>query len=708
MESVCCTGARATYLLRTPTSFDSSSLTKPPTNYRLWLTSRNIYLEPVAALLSVPSKPSNQDHSLVVASAKGTVSWSKITQPDQEEGRPVATTPKTFSLDLDVQTAFVTENHLYVLTGPGRVLRLPLESLGSMDNKDLEIMDLPPLCALSLILSHDSTAVEGLYGLNQRGQLLRFPADWTKHARPQGVVNARDTVGRALSELKRLSDQVKRLEIQCQLENQRIATYNRLVFELQQSVLASSSRQDVSHGSSGGEDVEMELDIEPGLLVETSVSTFSHIVSNGFEGTKRFYARLRVKSRANIDWSSGWSVGVNVASKVEFCPHGKPTATSQHNTGTNTRMHHQTFASLRTLNRHSPWTLDIELDREMVHSLPLQVSIGLLFRELGDASGTSDNFKSDEGGFAAYFVLDSVDLDVLDFVEGVEDPLKRDVPAFVQHQPRSRPTTTTNNADSKDEGEQEGCIQCKVEIGDSSDAGAGTEMNKKDAASLFRPIEFEIDTTSIPIAQCLPALLFLEGCDHDGSSRAVKVVDMAAAGGGRKQGMGLGMSVGIEVRMKAQASFRTCFVLPEECLTSSGLPVIRPIIPTSAKQLQGQGHRNTFRIDNDAMAVRSFGKPWGSGVDVAGLTGLAGGHGQIEDPDFGMVWVDLIEGPALSAAAAGSGSGGSYGRQQQEQHGRGQPKEGVVKAHVLVRGSDFERVFVVRQALERRIHALFD
>lgn len=89
------------------------------------------------------------------------------------------------------------------------------------------------------------------------------------------------------------------------MENQRIATYNRIVFELQQSVMAASSsgssRQDI--GAEGGDDVDME----PGLLIETSLSTFSHVVSDGYEGTKRFYARLRIKSRTNINWSRGWS-----------------------------------------------------------------------------------------------------------------------------------------------------------------------------------------------------------------------------------------------------------------------------------------------------------------------------------------------------------------------------------------------------------------
>jgi hypothetical protein len=56
-----------------------------------------------------------------------------------------------------------------------------MASLGLLDLKDQEIMDLPPLCAISPIFSDDEAkTVEGLYGFNQQGQLLTFSAEWTK------------------------------------------------------------------------------------------------------------------------------------------------------------------------------------------------------------------------------------------------------------------------------------------------------------------------------------------------------------------------------------------------------------------------------------------------------------------------------------------------------------------------------------------------
>ncbi|KAF8934882.1 hypothetical protein BGZ47_010144 [Haplosporangium gracile] len=170
--------------------------------------------EPIAALLVIPSKTPGRGQSLLVVGSRGTMSWNE-TQVGQD-GTPLASAPKTLALDMDLQSAFVAEEHLYVFTGKGRLLRLPLASLKFADHKDQEIMDLPPLCAISPIFSNDDTkTIEGLYGFNQQGQLLKFPAEWKKHARTQGVVDARETVGRALSELENLSDLVKRLETQC-------------------------------------------------------------------------------------------------------------------------------------------------------------------------------------------------------------------------------------------------------------------------------------------------------------------------------------------------------------------------------------------------------------------------------------------------------------------------------------------------------------
>lgn len=142
-------------------------------------------------------------------------------------------------------------------------------------------------------------------------------------------------------------------------------------------------------------------------------------------------------------------------------------------------------------------------------------------------------------------------------------------------------------------------MQCKVENENSSDANTsittstntttGTGMDV--AVSAFRPIEFEIDTTSIPIQQCLLAL-FMDNCDDSygvsgggGSSgrRVVKIVDMMAVGQTGRMVNGATMN-------KVQACFRTYFILPDECPTSGDITtagfgvVIRP--PTQQQQQQ--------------------------------------------------------------------------------------------------------------------------
>ncbi|KAG0298184.1 hypothetical protein BGZ96_001729 [Linnemannia gamsii] len=335
----------------------------------------------------------------------------------------------------------------------------------------------------------------------------------------------------------------------------------------------------------------------------------------------------------------------------------------------------------------------------MVSSLPLQVSIGLMFHEIGLSHPQSTSYADVHvggRGFAAYFVVDSLNMDVLDFVEGVDDPLRRDVPAFVQRRPLPPATSACNKSMKKDgegdEDEVDECMQCKFEKGNTS--GTDTSVGAMEAASAFRPIEFEIDTTSITIPQCLPALLF-DPCDSDryghGSRRPVKIVDMMSIAGKKQQQLGM-----------TEACFRTCFVVPDECLSSSFavrsdlLPLIRSNAQQQQQGIQEQCHRNNlFGTDAVVGGRCSRNSTWASGAP-AGQGGGFGAGGQIEDPDLRLVWVDL-EVP--------SSGGGRYGRQDQQ----GQEKEeGRVRAQALVRGSDLERVFVVRQALEQRIRALFD
>ncbi|KAG0206202.1 hypothetical protein BGX33_007514 [Mortierella sp. NVP41] len=615
--------------------------------------------EPIAALLIVPSQSPASVQRLLVVGERGTVSWTEILDQDSA---PVVTTPKTLSLEVDIRSAFIIQAHLYLLTAKGRVLRAPLATIGSMNTKDLEIMDLPPLCALvpipSIHAHAGETNLDGFYGLNQQGQLLRFSAEYAQYARPQGVVEARESVGKALLELERLSDQVKQLEIQCQ-----------------QSVMSSTARR----GDNESEDVDVE---QASLLIETCLTTFSHVVSGGYEGSKRFYARLSIRSRANIDWSQGWSVAVNMASKVESCPHGKIIH------GQNSRTHHQTFANLRTLTRQTPWTLDIELDRQMLKSLPLQVSIGLQFRELCDSRTTVSPEGEVEDGFGAYFVVDSLELDALHFVEAVEDPAKQSLPALlhmglsttaitstsaatttttpmqVDH-PRFNATITTSDRDHKDKDrkgkEHEGCMQCKVEKGNTS-------------VNALLPIEFEIDTVLINLQQCLPALL------GDGRMVAVASASVVAGLTAMVAAWGGGGGGGL-----AQSCFRACFTLPDECLTSAiGF----------VSEMQGHGNTN---------AIRNRVGTWGrNGILTA--VGGGGGSGHIENPDAKIVWVDLEEVPiATTAAGGGLGVGGQRQQQQQQQQ-----QGTTVRVRVSVRGSDLTRVQVVRRALEKRIRALFD
>ncbi|KAF9922604.1 hypothetical protein FBU30_007273 [Linnemannia zychae] len=532
----------------------------------------------VASIFTTPRNTLSHGHKLLVIGTNGVISWSEIPEYVQDSF-PVA--PKSLSLDTNAQHAFITRTHLYILNEIGQVVRLPTEQLELTTSKDLEIMSLPLLCALSPITSHDSRSFDGL------------------HARPQRLVETRETVGRALSELERLSDQIKQLEVQCQLENQRITTYNRL----------------------------------------------------------------------------------------------------------------------------TPWTLDFELDREMVSSLPLQVSIGLLFREF-EHDRTSMTIAKEEGIFSAYFVVDDLDLDILDFVEGVEDPLLYEIPAPVQRLPSFPSTAITNttlhynnksldnsNDGHNDEGQEEekSCVQCTNENGNlfGPDIKAATSH-----ASAFQPIEFEIDTASIPPSQCLSALFFQE--DNEISCRkSIKVIDMTAL-----RRTTISTTTAIATVTTTQACFRTCFILPGECLSSfrRASAVCHYFGPTTQQQRQQQHqqtrHQQPYNPGKRFNTVDELKRQvsWRTSEEILVAAD------QIEDSEFKMVWVDL-EVEQLSNKdrdeenkRKGLHQAQDYTKQQHQQQQMQQPQEeheGLVRAHVLVRGSDPERVFAVHQTLEKRIHELF-
>ncbi|KAF8978273.1 hypothetical protein BGZ46_006640 [Entomortierella lignicola] len=230
---------------------------------------------------------------------------------------------------------------------------------------------------------------------------------------------------------------VKRLKTRIQLENQRIASLNRLVQVLQQSTV-SQNHQEI------GAITQLSLD-HP---IKTSFTTFVQPVAAGYNGQRRYYVRLTVESKLNIDWSKGWS----------------------------------------GLSPHVPWTQDIEIDLQRL-CLPLNVTLGLQFDDMSKTS--RDRLKE-------YFDVESLILDAIHFSEPVRDRAKQN-PAYYSQ----AITALRDDRKTRDESEKS-----TRRLFFSLNKQENTENDCKECDSVaFKSLIFDIDTTEIKAAQCLPALL---------------------------------------------------------------------------------------------------------------------------------------------------------------------------------------------------------
>ncbi|KAG0328937.1 hypothetical protein BGZ99_004011 [Dissophora globulifera] len=242
--------------------------------------------EPIASLILVPSREATGLPVLVAIGTMGTVGQVHL-QAENSPPSPERSTIKTLK-DVKVHGAFLVQAYAYLLTKEHRLLRVTLSSLLSDNASDMERVDLPSLLSCQPILS--GSDIVGFYGINCDGQVLRMSADLARWGRPQVLSDARDDISKALGELEGLSWQAKQLEAECQLENHRIARYNQLVQQLKSCVLSELDGQ-------AGDD--------PPVLV--SLTAFTQSVATGFNGSRRCFVRLNIRSAMNVDWSNGWS-----------------------------------------------------------------------------------------------------------------------------------------------------------------------------------------------------------------------------------------------------------------------------------------------------------------------------------------------------------------------------------------------------------------
>ncbi|KAF9947384.1 hypothetical protein BGZ70_002703 [Mortierella alpina] len=312
------------------------------------------------------------------------------------------------------------------------------------------------------------------------------------HSRSQSTVLARDNIHSALQELEKLSEQAKCLEEECQLENQRIVAHNRLVLELQRSVMSQRVRGIPTDPFSDG--------WTP--IIDMETATFVQSVSTAGQKQRRYFMRLNVSSNANIDWSSGWSAVISMTSEYSICRHGfTPAGLS---------FHSQIVTSLEGLSQHSSWSEDIEIHLHSRLHLPLKVTLGLQYSECQDLPRQQSEPR---GKTLAYFEVETLELDAIHFAEPISDTAGRTLPKSHIHPMGFSRTLHSEDTTStlKDSFRQlfwpaapespkhlldcDGCMQ-------DNHMAVGTSRTLS-----LPPLEFELNTDEIKIEQVLPALL---------------------------------------------------------------------------------------------------------------------------------------------------------------------------------------------------------
>ncbi|KAG0365731.1 hypothetical protein BGZ54_006270 [Gamsiella multidivaricata] len=466
------------------------------------ITTRKLYTmqEQVASIILAPQQ------NIARLIATGTVGRLCVIDVKTTEttASPIVTA-KQF-INTSALNAFAADGYIYILTSKGRVVRILMASIGTDRDFTMECLDLPSLRAFVPILG--SAELLGFYGINKTGQVLRFSADLIRCAKPKAVSDARENITEALAELERLSQHARRLEAECQasstnslssevlddfgrnhLENQRLATYNRLVFELQQSILAQPDPKTSA---------DAYADFTP--PVETTLTAFTQILASSSLGSRRYYVRLNIKSKLHTDWSSGWSVVTTLTSDPSgYCAHN---ATAPSKSG----YFSETLSSLAGLSPQTPWVQDLELDFESGSPLrlPLTVTLGLQFSLP----------RQNQNQHTAYFLVEALKLDAIHFSEPARDHAKHN-PAFLLHSSAFSSTIAAYSKDvlheSKDiTQDSRNRIYRPADESPPENSTDDDECERCKGERLQTQTklpEFKFSTADLEIPQCLPALL---------------------------------------------------------------------------------------------------------------------------------------------------------------------------------------------------------
>ncbi|KAG0328069.1 hypothetical protein BG004_002610, partial [Podila humilis] len=395
--------------------------------------------------------------SLVAVGSLGNVFQVDVDAGQIERGSDID--QSVLAIGKPIMHALVFKDTTFYLSQEGQIYCTYVQK----DDELLRI-EAPPICVLAC--SDDNS----LYGLGMDGKIFEFAKDFCRYFSPEA-------------------------------ENQRIATFNRIVHELQRTI-ATQSRQE-SEG--GGLATTPPVDVEVITFVQPAR------IGSSKKESRRHTIRLTMTSTLELDWKAGWSVGICLTPATSLCLHDKPSQANP--TG---GIYQEVFSSLDMLSSGCPWTQDLEIDLNKMQ-LPLQMSVGIYYQEPA-ASKTADTTAEGRiqnsayqhhSPLAAHFFIFDMELDVLHFVEPVLNKEKRRA-----LQPPASSATAAAMAEnsaagflSRDGGK---CQRCDDEL-----------TRAMRTMPLWPKLNIRIDTAEVPLQQYLSALL-VEGWTKENASGIIQ------------------------------------------------------------------------------------------------------------------------------------------------------------------------------------------
>ncbi|KAG0092082.1 hypothetical protein BGZ93_008503 [Podila epicladia] len=427
------------------------------------------HITTLLALTSIPGKAKKRSNALYVGTKTGHVFSVVISDLDYSnmegklldskmEGKLVDPNPEQISLDskavqriLEIQepvvSIFLSDDLVLVAVGSsGRVFEADL-------GERQRIIREPCVFQIGIPIRHAFNA-EASYFLSTEGQIYRKSGSEELHRSETPPMCALECTLNKIYGLN-ISGQV--LEFS--------QDFHRIVHELQQSIMTQSQQEKTQGHSTPPVDITTTTFIQPVLM--------------GSREPRRHTIRLTITPSIDLDWSAGWSVGINLSPVPIFCPH--------ENQQKKPELCQEDFASLETLSRHSPYTVDLEVDLRLMR-LPLRMSVALYYVE--PTTDTKDSTYQYNPPLSARFFVFDMELDALCFAEPVADLGKRKQP----------PVMSIATAGSELWDGFGDCVLCQGEI-------------QKRMATPLAPLVVRLDE-DITVDQCLSALV-VDGLPQD-------------------------------------------------------------------------------------------------------------------------------------------------------------------------------------------------